>query len=330
LGIRPIVSIEITRAGQSRQARRRQRPRHHAATPPPRGFVDDRARVTMSRQPRRNRMVKLAAFADEISPQLDEQIAFCKKNQITHFELRGVYGRNVLDFDKPLREEIKAKLAANGMGVASIGSPIGKVKITEPWPVHFERFKIAVDTAEFFAAPMIRVFSYYPPEGGNILEFKQEVISRFRIKCDYVKDRNVTLVHENERHIYGEKGRECKLLMKEINSTKLRSAFDFANFVQAGERPMSNWPSLKPFTTHIHVKDALLKDGKVVPAGEGDGDIAPILRDAYAGGYRGFLSLEPHLAAHGHFSGPQLFQTAVDALKKICRAENIPLAGAEV
>ena len=35
-------------------------------------------------------MMKLAAFADEISPELDEQIKICKENQVTHFELRGV------------------------------------------------------------------------------------------------------------------------------------------------------------------------------------------------------------------------------------------------
>jgi sugar phosphate isomerase/epimerase len=277
-------------------------------------------------------MLKLAAFADEISPKLDEQIDFCVRNQISFFELRGVYGKNVLDFDADLRKEIKTKLAANGLGVACIGSPIGKVKINEPWAPHFDRFKIAVDAAEFFGAPLIRIFSYYPPEGGNILEHQQEVISRFQIKVDYIKDRNVTLVHENERHIFGEKVRECLLLMKQINSPKLRSAFDFANFVQAGEKPGSNWPLLKAYTTHIHVKDAMLKDGKVVPAGEGDGDVASILRDAYASGYRGLLSLEPHLAAHGQFSGfsgPQLFQTAVDALKKICREQNIPLYGAK-
>jgi sugar phosphate isomerase/epimerase len=275
-------------------------------------------------------MLKLAAFADEISPKLDEQITFCVKNGISHFELRGVSGKNVLDFDEPLRKEIKAKLAENGLGVACIGSPIGKVKISEPWAAHFERFKIAVDAAEFFGAPLIRVFSYYPPEGGNILEHQDEVISRFGVKVDYIKDLPVTLVHENEKAIFGEKARECVVLMKKINSPKLRSAFDFANFVQAGERPRNNWPLLKPFTTHIHVKDAMLKDGKVVPAGEGDGDVASILRDAYASGYRGFLSLEPHLAAQGQFSGfsgAELFQKAVDALKKICREENIPLAG---
>jgi 3-dehydroshikimate dehydratase len=275
-------------------------------------------------------MLKLAGFADEISPKIDEQIAVCKQVGISHFELRGAYDKNVLDFDKTLRNEIKSKLAANGLGVVSIGSPIGKVKITDAWSEHFERFKIAVDAAEFFSSPFIRLFSYYPPDGGDILKHREEVMKRFSAKLDYIKNRNVVLIHENERHIYGEKGAQCLDLMKTFESPKLRSAFDFANFVQAGENPSGNWPSLKPYTVHIHVKDAMMKDGKVVPAGQGDGHIAPILVDAYKSGYRGFLSLEPHLSAAGSFSGfsgPKLFTAAVDALKTLCKANNIPLAG---
>jgi sugar phosphate isomerase/epimerase len=147
---------------------------------------------------------------------------------------------------------------------------------------------------------------------------------------DYIKNVNVTLVHENEAKIYGEKGAQCLDLMKSINSPKLRSAFDFANFVQAKENPVDCWPLLKPYTTHIHIKDALMADGKVVPAGKGDGKLEPILKDAYASGYRGFLSLEPHLRAHGQFSGfsgPDLFKTAADALKELCARAGVPLAG---
>ena len=87
-------------------------------------------------------MFRLSAFADEISPELEEQIKVCKENSVTHFELRSVYGKNVLDFDQSLRNEIKTRLADNGMGVASIGSPIGKVKISADWTAHFDRFKI--------------------------------------------------------------------------------------------------------------------------------------------------------------------------------------------
>ena len=278
-------------------------------------------------------MLKLAAFADEISPQLDEQIAVCRANSVTHFELRGVYGKNVLDFDKPLRAEIKTKLDAHGMGVISIGSPIGKVKIDRPWEEHFDRFKIAVDAAEYFAAPFVRVFSYYAPEeGGDIRAHRDEVLRRFAAKVDYLKDHpRVTLVHENEKDIYGELGQGCVDLMHSINSPKLRMAFDFANFVQAGQDPLACWPALKPYTAHIHIKDAIAGSGKVVPAGEGDGKIEPILTDAYASGYRGFLSLEPHLKVAGHShgeTGPELFKIAADALKQLCRRIGVPLAGA--
>ncbi|HEV2292318.1 MAG TPA: sugar phosphate isomerase/epimerase family protein [Tepidisphaeraceae bacterium] len=276
--------------------------------------------------------LKLAAFADEISPDLDEQIRVCRENGVTHFELRGVAGKNVLDFDQPLRDEIKRKLVDNEMGVVSIGSPIGKVAIDQPWDRHFDRFKIAVELAEFFDAPLIRVFSYYPAGGegeGPLDPHRDEVVRRFQQKIEYLDDRPITLAHENEKGIFGDIGRRCQDLMQSLDSRKLRSAFDFANFVQAGEHPRDNWPLLKPYTAHIHIKDAQLSSGKVVPAGAGDGDVESILKDAYASGYRGFLSLEPHLKIAGHShgeTGPALFKVAVDALRAVCRRADIPLA----
>jgi 3-dehydroshikimate dehydratase len=272
-------------------------------------------------------MLKLAGFADEISPDLGLQIEVFKKLGITHFELRGVAGKNVLDFDAAINMEIKSRLSDNGLAVACIGSPIGKVKIDEPFQPHMDRFKIAVDSAHFFSAPLIRVFSYYPPEGGDINSHRDEVIRRFHAKVDYLSGSDLILVHENERHIFGEGGKNCLDLMKTINSPVLRTAFDFANFVQAGENPLDNWPLLKSYTAHIHIKDSK-KDGKVVPAGEGDGHLAEILKDAVGSGYSGFFSLEPHLAAHGQFSGfsgPDLFETAANALRKVCRDNQIPL-----
>ncbi|MEO6436152.1 MAG: sugar phosphate isomerase/epimerase [Tepidisphaeraceae bacterium] len=278
-------------------------------------------------------MLKLSAFADEISPDLDEQIRVCRANSVTHIELRGVAGKNVLDFDPTLRREIKSKLADHGMGVIGIGSPIGKVAIDQPWQPHFDRFKIAVELAQFFAAPFIRVFSYYPAGGegkGPLDPHRDEVIDRFRKKVEYITALPIALAHENEKGIFGDIGRRCVDLMKSVDSPRLRSAFDFANFIQSGEDPRDNWPALKSFTAHIHIKDAVAGSGKIVPAGEGDGHIGEILADAYIGGYRGFVSLEPHLKVAGHShgeTGPDLFKVAADALKALCRQHNVPLAG---
>lgn len=276
-------------------------------------------------------MLKLAAFADEISPNIDEQIRVCKEHAVTHIELRSVNKINVLDLDQPLCTEIRAKLQDNGMGIAAIGSPIGKVKITVPWAEHFERFKIAVDLAEFFATPLIRIFSYYPPEKDQDIRLhRDEVMKRMAAKVEYIRNRNVCLVHENEHAIYGQNGKECLDIIRTINSLKLRNAFDFANFVVDGENPLINWPMLKPHTIHIHVKDALMKDRKIVPAGAGDGQLEAILVDAVKSGYSGFLTLEPHLTHGGQFggfTGPEMFKIAADALKAICRKNHLPLAG---
>ena len=275
--------------------------------------------------------LKLSAFADEISPELDEQIRVCREVGVTHMELRNVRGVNVLDFDKGLRDEIKSKLRDNGMGVICIGSPIGKVKINDPWPAHFDRFKVAVELAEKFDAPYVRIFSYYPPEaGGDMQQHRDEVLRRMSEKAEYVKDHTVTLLHENETGIFGDRGGSCFDLIVSVNSPRLRCAFDFANYVQVGESPLSNWRRLKPYTAHIHVKDAKMKDGTIVPAGQGDGEIGRIIADAWQSGYRGFLTLEPHLAADmqfSGFSGPELFRKAAEALKALCRKNKVPIAG---
>ena len=277
-------------------------------------------------------MLKLSAFADEIGPDLDEQIRICKENAVTHFELRGVYGKNVMDFGPELRAEIKTKLEANGMGVISIGSPIGKVAIDKPWGEHFDKFKQAVDLAIYFNSPFIRLFSYYPAGGegkGPLDPHRDEVVDRFSKKAAYLKRMPVTMLHENEKGIFGDIGRRCLDLMQAVNDPKLRGAFDFANFVQCGEDPSRNWPLLKPYTAHIHIKDAKMGTGQVTAAGDGDGHIPEILKNAWQSGYRGFLALEPHLKVAGHShgeTGPELFKVAADALKEVCKRQGIKLA----
>ena len=275
-------------------------------------------------------MLKLSAFADEISSDLDEQIQVCRDNNVYNIELRSVSGKNVLDFDDAMAGEIRAKLKANKMAISAIGTPIGKVKVTDPFEPHMERFRKAVKLAELFEAPFIRIFSFYPPNAGELMyAHRDEVMRRLEAMVEYIENRDVVIVHENEANIYGEMGKECLDILRTVNSPKLRNVFDYANYVQAGQNPRNCWKSLKEFTVHIHIKDALFEGGKVVPAGQGDGAIPELLEDAWNSGYRGFLTLEPHLAHAGQFagfSGPNLFKVAVDALKKICIEKNIPLA----
>ena len=277
-------------------------------------------------------MLKLSGFADEIGPDLDDQIATCRATGITHVELRGVAGKNVLAFDDAMRRDVKTRLDAAGLGVVSIASPCGKQPIDRPRGELLDQFKRARDAAVFFGAPLIRVFSFYPEGGegnGPIEPIGDRVVDLLGAQCELLAGTDVVMVHENEKGIYGDVGSRCAELMRRVDLPRLRTAFDFANFVQCGQDPLDAWPALKPFTVHVHIKDATRGTGDIVPAGAGDGRIAEIVADAYASGYRGFLSLEPHLAHAGHShgeSGPVLFTMAVHALRDVCKSISVPLA----
>ena len=66
-------------------------------------------------------MIRLSAFADEISANLDEQIAVLHSENISFIDLRSVEGINVLDLTDQQVNEIKQKLDDQGIGVAAIG-----------------------------------------------------------------------------------------------------------------------------------------------------------------------------------------------------------------
>ncbi len=73
--------------------------------------------------------IKIYAFADEASPNIDEQIAALKRNGLQGLEIRNVDGVNVSDITIGKAKEVKRKLQANGLITWSVGSPIGKIDI---------------------------------------------------------------------------------------------------------------------------------------------------------------------------------------------------------
>jgi sugar phosphate isomerase/epimerase len=262
-------------------------------------------------------MFVLSGFADEIAPDLAVQLDVLEQLGVRHLELRGVWGKNVLSLSDDEVATIKGELDRRGIGVSAIGSPIGKIRIDEPFEPHLAAFRRAIALAERFGSPYIRIFSFFVPE-GEAAAHRDEVMRRLQALLDAAQGRPVTLLHENERHIYGDIPSRCRDIHETLASPQLRMTFDPANFVMCGVRPFTEaYPLVSEYIHYVHVKDGLLAEGRVVPAGRGDGEVRELLAALSARGYNGFLSLEPHLAQAGEFSGfsgPELFGVAVRAL----------------
>ncbi|HET8626194.1 MAG TPA: sugar phosphate isomerase/epimerase family protein [Thermomicrobiales bacterium] len=273
-------------------------------------------------------MWTLTGFADEISPDLDEQLDTLARESLRYLELRAVWGKNVLRLDDAELARVRQALDRQGVGVSSIGSPIGKIGVADDFAPHLEDFKRALHAAHVMGAPFVRIFSFYIPEGDDPARYRDEVLSRLGRLVEAADGAGVTLLHENERGIYGDTPARCRDLLAALDSPLLRAAWDPANFVLCGVRPYTEgYDLLRPYIAYVHVKDARRDEGRVVPAGQGDGEVRETLAALHDSGFDGFFSLEPHLKAAGQFSGfsgPALFGEAAQAFKALLRELDIP------
>ena len=236
----------------------------------------------------------LSAFADEADPSLDIQLDALKRANIHTVEMRGVDGKNVKDLTDEEAVQARAKLDEAGIRVASMGSPFGKIGVNDDFEPHFEQFKRALELCKILGTDRMRVFSFYYPKGEDPYKYKDVVFERLEKMLDAAEKAGVTLCHENEKGIYGDVAARCLELIQHFGG-RLKCIFDPANFIQCGEKPIENYALLKDHIFYMHIKDALLENGAVVPSGKGDGDVGSILRDLSAGDGELVLSVEPHL-----------------------------------
>jgi sugar phosphate isomerase/epimerase len=278
-------------------------------------------------------MAKLSAFADEVTDDFLGQVKYLVKERVGYIEPRFIDKKNIMDLTRDELNDARKLMQDNGLEVSAIGSPIGKVRLDEPFAPHLDKFKRAVDIAILFESPYIRMFSYYAPQGRNIDEYRDQVMERMAAKVEMLKGIDVTMVHENEAHIYGHSARNCVDIARTINSPKLRLTYDPANFVWAEgitDNVESCWPLMKPYVVHVHIKDWKLgaKDVGSIP-GEGDGQIKELLAELAAMNYDGCLTMEPHLQAGGQFggsTGPKLFSKAIAAVRTIADEVGLELS----
>lgn len=270
----------------------------------------------------------LSAFGDEIAPDLDEQLTVLNRLEVGYLDLRGAWGKNVLRMDADDLARVNAVCAAHGVKIACLGSPIGKSPIAEPLEAELNNLRRIMEIGETVNCRRVRIFSFYPPDtstNARYDEYVDEAVSRLRQMAELAGSGGFTLLLENEKGIVTDTLARCQTVMEAVNHPALRFLWDSANFVQENEARVveRGWPMVGKDIGYVHIKDAVLSDGHVVPAGEGDGQLPELLTHLIAADYQGFLALEPHLKIAGHstgHSGADGMTMAVNALRKVMAA----------
>ena len=235
----------------------------------------------------------LSAFADEAGSTLEEQIAALKRNDIAYIEPRNINGKPILKLTNEELAEVKTQLDANGIKVNSLGSPIGKYPINEPFEIHLADFMRAIEVCKLLGTNKMRMFSFFV-EQSELEKHRDEVIYRLTEMTKIAKEHGILLCHENESDIYGQNPAEMRDLM--LNVPGLYGIFDPANYRMNNCDVIDGIDATLINLAYLHIKDAIYDSQIIVSAGDGEGKIAEVINivnehtDAPV-----YLTLEPHL-----------------------------------
>jgi sugar phosphate isomerase/epimerase len=266
----------------------------------------------------------LSAFGDEIDPDLSVQVALLHDLRVHYLEFRSAWGTNVKDLDDSALARARRICDAGGIRVSCIGSPIGKTPIQDPLEQTIEVLSRVFKACDVLDTRRIRIFSFYPPDihdKASYDSYVEESINRLARLTELAAREDCTLMLENDEDLVADNLARCHAVLSAIDSPHLRLAWDGANFVRSGvQQPTTNgWDLLRDYVGYAHIKDAR-NDRSQRAAGEGDAEIADLLRQLDAAGYQGFLAVEPHpfmVDERGELRGAEGMTYAVAALRKI-------------
>ena len=141
-------------------------------------------------------MIRLSAFADEAAKDLEGQIAALQRNGIPYIEVRSINGTNVADLTEEAATAYARQLTEAGIRVWSVGSPLGKVKISCDFEAYKEKVAHVCRLAKIFGTEKIRMFSFH-----EAYESEETVYAYLREMVKIAQSYGVQLYHENEKKI---------------------------------------------------------------------------------------------------------------------------------
>jgi sugar phosphate isomerase/epimerase len=308
--------------------------------------------------------VLLSGFADEAvaSKSAAEELAVIAALGLEYYSIRfvdvGGGIKNVMKLDDAEIEKLIELHRQYDLKVATIGSPIGKVKLVDvddgtknafiPFKKYLEEdVRRAIHLAHRFETKLIRGFSFYPPRGEDREKHYAQTIDQLGAIAALCRKEGVVFGLEIEANLMGDAGGPMARLHQGVNSPSMVTIFDGANISAQNlpaHRCYEEYQLMRDGLGWMHIKDyridpALEWKGHVdeerlknfVPADEGDSGHEAILRDfrtqiprieekmTALGAPGVFLDLEPHLKGGGQFGGFSGPDGLGVALRALCR-----------
>jgi sugar phosphate isomerase/epimerase len=236
--------------------------------------------------------VILSGFADEAAYHKTavEQFAPFAAMGLHYYSLRAIDAgrgiKNVLQLTTAEIQKIRHQEDEYDLSVASIGSPIGKVKLldvddgTKNAYVPFARYLAkevhrACELAHAFETKLIRGFSFYPPAGDDPWKHLPQAVDQIGQIAETCHRSDLTFGLEVEANLVGRDGLILAEIHRQVNHPALMLVFDAANLICQGfttSEVFAHYQAMKPALGWMHIKDyRVAKPSRVAKASAGKG-----------------------------------------------------------
>jgi sugar phosphate isomerase/epimerase len=233
----------------------------------------------------------ICLITDEVSPSLDEGLAFAREEGIGTIDLRVIDGRNVLALSRGELADAARRVRAAGLSVSCICTPLlkwsppAKTARTEGDQFGFELgdrtprdvYAQAFAAAETLGSRNLRVFSYLAYDAYCVDDLREPIDDLLALAEKF--DMKVHVENEGVCNIAG--FAELEALMTAYRHPRLRALPDIANAYRKSMPPSAaDLARLLPFTDILHIKDYANAARRFVAVGEGDIPIKTLLAAA--------------------------------------------------
>lgn len=239
--------------------------------------------------------VILTGLADEgpVSKRAEEQLTLTRALGLSYYSLRfvdvGGGIKNAMQLSDAEIEKLNGLHREFEVGVSSLASPIGKVKLLDVDDGSHNRYvpfdsylrtevAHAIALAQALGTRLIRGFSFYPPRDDDPADHVPRAAEQLCAIAEACGAAGVYFGLEVEANLVGRSGELEAALWQEVDHPHLGLVFDAGNMVCQGYGPdevFAQYLAMKPGLLWLHIKDYLDPELRsAAPAGRVKGHVA--------------------------------------------------------
>ena len=239
-------------------------------------------------------------------------VKFAVENKYQGIEIRTIQREmdiaKIKEFASDNIKSTKKILADSNLKLVDLGSSAAmhhSEKVTRQ--KNIDDAKRYIDLASRLDCPYIRVFPNNLPKDDTRQATLDLVVSGLSELASYAKGSHVQVLMESHGDLVSKA--DLVYVMEKVDTTKVGLIWDIMNaWSITKEPPAEVYASISKYIHHVHIKDGIIRDGKVqyTLLGKGEAPMREAIQLLQKGGYQGYYSFEWEKLWHPEIEEPEI------------------------